>query len=510
MKPYYKQLRRISQVLFLLLFLVLFRLTDYGGQDVIPYAVNIFFRMDPLAAAAVTIASKAWLWIMWPSLIIIALTLVLGRVFCGWICPLGTLIDIITRIIPKKGSRLRLPWAKYVLLIIVLVSSAFGVQFLGYLDPFSLLVRSMVFSIDPLFKYLVSALFDTVYTVAPLWLSDITENIYSFLKAFILPYQQSFFYLSLFSFLIFVAIFCLDIFGRRFWCRNLCPLGAMLGLVSKVTLLKRIPVKQCRHCDKCAADCRMDVFDSARRFRMEECNICMDCLEYCPDDLAAFTFASPLKKVKPLDITRRKVIAAGLTGVALPVLTKTHAVSKEAGGKVIRPPGALEEIQFSALCVRCGECMKVCINNALQPLFMEKGLEGMFTPTLVPRIGYCEFNCTLCSQVCPTGAIKKLSQKQKHVFVMGRAFFDKNRCLVYADKKECIVCEEHCPTHDKAIKFNRSVVIDNAGRKRQLYEPYVVEDLCVGCGICEYICPVQGDAAIKVVGKTKREIKGLY
>ncbi len=510
MKPFLKQVRRFSQVLFLLTFLVLFRLTDYSGQDTIPYAVNIFFRMDPLVAAAVTLATKTWIYLMWPALVVVGLTLVFGRVFCGWLCPLGTLIDGITGWIPKSGRGWVMPWVKYALLFILLISAAFGVQLLGYLDPFSLLVRGMVFAVDPALRFLASSLFDTIYATAPLWLSDITEWVYAVLKSVVLPYQQGFFYLSLLSFSILIFIFCLEWFGKRTWCRNLCPLGALLGLISKVAWMKRLPVKGCAHCGKCSTDCRMDLFDAKNRFKPEECTLCMDCLEYCPDNLATFTFSRPFKYRISMDLTRRQVLAAGFAGMALPVLMKTDAVSKESDGKIIRPPGALPELDFSAVCVRCGECMKVCINNALQPLFLERGLEKMFTPALVPRIGYCEYNCTLCSQVCPTGAIERLDRKQKHVFVMGSAFFDKNRCFVYADKKECIVCEEHCPTHDKAIKFNKSLVLDNTGQKRQLYEPYVVEALCVGCGICEYVCPVQGEAAIRVVGKTQRKIKGGY
>ncbi len=192
-----------------------------------------------------------------------------------------------------------------------------------------------------------------------------------------------------------------------------------------------------------------------------------------------------------IDINKRQLIAAGLTGFALPVLCRTNALSKIGDDSLIRPPGALAEADFLASCVRCGECMKVCINNSLQPLALEKGIEGMFTPNLVPRLGYCEFNCTLCSQVCPTGALEKLELAQKHSFVIGKAYFDMNRCMVFEQKKSCIVCEEHCPTHDKAIKFRK---VEN------LKVPYVIEDLCIGCGICEYMCPVQGSAAIKVVG----------
>jgi formate hydrogenlyase subunit 6/NADH:ubiquinone oxidoreductase subunit I len=154
--------------------------------------------------------------------------------------------------------------------------------------------------------------------------------------------------------------------------------------------------------------------------------------------------------------------------------------------------------------------MKVCINNALQPLFLERGLDNMFTPVLVPRLGYCEFNCTLCTQVCPTDALKTLNLEQKHAYVLGRAWFDKNRCLVYARAVSCIVCEEHCPTHDKAIKFHDAPIMDPQGKAVILKQPYVEEALCIGCGICEYVCPVQGTSAIRVTGNDPTRPPNLF
>ena len=499
-KPYFKQIRRLFQLIFLVIFLFLFRQTDYSGSDTIPYAVNILFRLDPLVLATITFAKKTFVTLLWPSLIIIGLTFLFGRLFCSWICPLGTLIDISGHFIKPEKSSIHLPYLKYIILIIMLISSAFGVQILGFADPFSLLVRGMVFSIDPVIHYLVSLFFDSIYTMGPSLLSDYTEPVFEALKIFFLPFKQSFFYLSFLSFFLLVFIFIMEFFGKRFWCRNLCPLGGLLAFISKISVFKRIPVKPCRNCGLCESMCRMNAFDKDHRFMFEECNLCMDCLEFCPDQITSFKFSISGNNTS-MDINRRQLMAAGLTGLALPVLCRTNAISKMVDDDLIRPPGAMDETEFLASCVRCGECMKVCINNALQPLFLEKGFEGMFTPKLVPRLGYCEFNCTLCSQVCPTGALENLNVNQKHAFVIGKAYFDKNKCMVYVEKRSCIVCEEHCPTHDKAIKFNEIKTRDFLGNSVVLKQPYVVEDLCIGCGICEYICPIQGEAAIKVVAK---------
>lgn len=164
---------------------------------------------------------------------------------------------------------------------------------------------------------------------------------------------------------------------------------------------------------------------------------------------------------------------------------------------LIRPPGARDESSFLSRCVKCGECMKVCITNGLQPTFLQAGLEGMWSPVLVPRIGYCEYNCTLCGQVCPTGAIEKLDVEVKRKRKIGLAFIDQNRCLPYAFATECIVCEEHCPTSPKAILFRQEKVQTHTGEV-ELKLPVVDPKVCTGCGICEYKCPVGEEAAIRV------------
>jgi ferredoxin len=157
-----------------------------------------------------------------------------------------------------------------------------------------------------------------------------------------------------------------------------------------------------------------------------------------------------------------------------------------------------DEREFLEKCVRCGECMKVCLKNALYPATLQAGLEGVFTPMIIPRLGYCEYNCTLCGQVCPTGAIPNLTPRQKKREVIGKAVLDKNRCLPFARKINCIVCEEHCPIPQKAIRFEEVMETDLAGNRILLKKPYVVDELCNGCGICEYICPVEGKSAIEI------------
>ncbi|MEA3469032.1 MAG: 4Fe-4S binding protein, partial [Thermodesulfobacteriota bacterium] len=491
--------RKLSQILFALLFLLLFRLTDYSGLDEIPYAVNIFFRWDPLVASSVLLATKSFIAILLPSLFIIALTVVFGRVFCGWICPMGTLLDVAGKVIqsqPHRGISLR-P-VKYILLTIILTSSLFGLQLVGFFDPFSILVRGMTLGVDPAFNLLASGFFDPIYRYAPEWISNISEPVYTALKDSLLPYQQSFFQLSTLSACILIAVVALEKLSKRFWCRNLCPLGALLAIFSRFSIFRRFPGQSCKDCQHCAPTCRMNAFDlKSRQIRHEECNLCMDCVDDCVKQPSRFRFTRPDNQIQ-IDMNRRAFLGAGLAGISMPLLSRVNVGDRMVRPTLLRPPGATSETEFFSSCVRCGECMKVCIQNALQPCFMESGYEGMFTPRLIPRLGYCEFNCTLCGQVCPTGAIRKLSQPEKNAFVIGKAVFDKARCLPFAEHSPCIVCEEHCPTHDKAIKFKKVTKINDKGESVELRQPYVIPELCIGCGICENKCPLPGYSAIRV------------
>ena len=163
------------------------------------------------------------------------------------------------------------------------------------------------------------------------------------------------------------------------------------------------------------------------------------------------------------------------------------------GHPVIRPPGSIPEEKFVNACVRCGNCMKVCITNGLQPVMMDSGIAGVWTPHLVPEIGYCEYECTLCGEVCPTQAIRQLTVAQKEKARLGVAVIDHKTCIAWDGNDECIVCEEHCPVSDKAIKVREEIV-----NGKKIFRPTVDVDLCIGCGICQNKCPVRPVRAIRV------------
>lgn len=488
--------RRLVQAIFLILFLFLFIQTESKGADELGYPVRVFLEFDPLLFLAVLFSGRAFVPAFLLSLATVALTALLGRFFCGWVCPLGTLNNIVSSL-KKKGGKTR-GWfsLKYYLLAFIFASSIFTLQPAGYLDPISLLVRSLSLGIYPAINFIQSPLAAVSGSGIPV-LSQVSEYIYTFLKNTILSFQQPYFYQSFLISLIFISILALNLIETRFWCRYLCPLGALLGLLSRFSLVGRSLSEGCPDCGKCHDFCQGGTL---QRGKNAECLQCFNCDDLCP--VGADVAVSGLGKgtVRLPDLERRRLFAAVAAGMAAVPLLRIGAQSRadHVEPTLIRPPGSLEEDEFISRCIRCGECMKVCITNGLQPALLEGGIEGLWTPVLVPRAGYCEYNCTLCGQVCPTGAIARLTPEEKRPVKIGLASVDRSRCLPYANAIPCIVCEEVCPIPKKAIWFEKARVRDRSGKLVEVKQPHVDLELCNGCGICETKCPVLGRPAITV------------
>jgi len=217
-------------------------------------------------------------------------------------------------------------------------------------------------------------------------------------------------------------------------------------------------------------------------------------------------FFVPLRPQR-LDLGRRSLLVAGAAGVGSVLLIHTSVLGEghTYNPALIRPPGSTPEEEFLGKCIRCGECMKVCPTNAIQPAVTEGGIAGLWTPVLKMKLGYCDYECNLCSQVCPTHAIDCAALEVKQRIRIGTAFFDRNRCLPYAFARTCIVCEEHCPTPKKAIWFQEVQLMAPDGTLTSVKQPRVNPELCIGCGICENKCPITDQRGVYVssVGETR-------
>lgn len=494
-------IRRLSQLVFFGIFIFLFLRTDYTGSDTLEYAVNILFRLDPFLAAVTMLAGRTVISLMLPAAIVLVLALVLGRSFCGWVCPMGSLLDSCNKLVgtDRKGRVTLYPRLGRWLLCTLLLLAFCGFHIGGYLDPFSILVRGFSQVIYPAFHGMTEVIFTFTYSSLPEWANAVTEPLYGWLKAMVLPADRKYYELVWLSCVILLAVLGLEMVQKRFFCRNICPLGAMIGLVSGKGLLKAVGGdKSCGKCRVCSSLCRMGAIDDNRVIDMSSCNLCMECRQKCPRRIIGFGYAGLSRSVSSSGLSRRQFLGVAATGILLPAVKQVHGLESRNIPLLIRPPGSLAEVEFAGRCVRCSECIQVCIGNALQPALLEGGLDALFSPKLVARSGYCEFNCTLCGQVCPTGAISNLTLDEKHTFKIGHAWFDSNLCLPYAKGISCMVCEEHCPTPVKAIQFREVEIVTADGDHRLVKQPYIVDEYCIGCGICEFKCPLPGKSAIRV------------
>lgn len=511
-----RKIRIAAQGLFLLIFLWLFLQTESKGADDLGYPVKIFLDADPLILITTILSNHTWYNTFLPAIGLIFATIILGRVFCGWVCPLGTLNNMVGTLQKRRPFKapLNIHWLKYCLLMFLVTASLFSLQIAGIFDPISLSIRSLSLSVYPVISYAVRAVFDTIYDLNIPVLVNISEFIYTLFKKSWLPFQQPFFLQSVFVGSLFFIILALNLLEKRFWCKYICPLGALLGVLSRYAFLQREVSEGCNSCGACTSDCQGGAApDRKENWWKAECLACMNCDDLCPQNAVRFGFFNK-PQTATLDVGKRRVAGMILAGLAAVPLLRITGINKQAGSaepKLIRPPGALEEKQFLACCVKCGECMKVCITNGLQPTFMEAGPEGIWSPVLIPRIGYCEYRCTLCGQVCPTGAIRRLELPAKEKVKIGLAMIDKGRCLPYAHATPCIVCQEVCPTPTKAIWLEKVKVITRNGNKLNLNQPHVDLELCIGCGLCEAKCPILGQPAIYVtsIGETRSGDKQL-
>ena len=487
------RLRRISQCAFLALFLAL---VLWGTGP------SLFLRADPLAAALNALATHAlYRGLAW-CLVILLPTVFLGRFFCGWICPLGTLHHFFgnLRSQSKRGRHLiesnrYQSWQKlkYYVLIAGLAAAALGSGILGWLDPISLAIRSFSLAVFPGLNYA----FEHVAGIG-------------------LVLKQPHFRQALPMAAVFIAVLALNLRVTRFWCRALCPLGALLGAAARWSPLRLDKnAAHCGECNRCLLHCQGgdDPIPGAR-WRKAECHLCLNCVAACPEGGLAFRFNAVRRERDAADgpeLSRRRALTGLAAGAALVPLARIGAAPIERRDRLVRPPGALDEPAFLARCIRCGECMKVCPSNAVHPASLEGGAEGLWTPLVVPRIGYCQPSCVLCGQACPTGALWEFTAREKgwrgeagasatKPIRIGTAFYDRGRCLPWAMATECIVCQEWCPTSPKAITLREA---DVGGR--MLRQPYVNPELCVGCGACEFACPVADRAAVYVtsVGESR-------
>ena len=509
----WRRARQIIQIISTAFFFLLAFLTYRGLESLIP--LDLYFRIDPLVAFGAMIASRAIIVAMLLALAAVGFGFVFGRAWCGWLCPLGALLDWIS---PRTWhvAEAHKNWkiVKYVLLLAVFFAAGLGNLSLMVLDPITLLNRTFSSAAMPTLNVIVVSGETALYPIVPP-LQPLFDWIEQNWRGTILPAQQTFYQLGWMLALVFVGVVALNWVAPRFWCRYLCPLGAVYAWQAKISFLRPRAVKDCSHCAACMRVCPTSAIAVTKDgFTVDpaECVVCMDCVTECPESVIAINFQIADRRPQTADnakasgqpsavsgrvLSRRHFIGSALASIGAIALFRSAPAAARDDPWLIRPPGARDN-SFLARCIRCAECVKVCPTGVLQPSLFESGLEGFWTPILTTRLGYCDYSCNACGQVCPTGAIPLLALDEKRQRVIGTAYIDQNRCIPWASYRPCVVCEEMCPVPDKAIKLEPVDLISPDGKKVHVQRPRVVPDMCIGCGICEYKCPLTASAAIRV------------
>ncbi len=374
------RLRRISQVFFLLLFLWLLLFTSIslfpgGGTEIhLSAPVRLYFEWDPLVALVNALAGHAlYRGLIW-SLVILLPTLFLGRFFCGWICPMGTLQHFVGNM-PSESKRgkqrieanryKRWQTIKYVVLIAGLVAACFGSAAIGWLDPFSLLVRSFGLSILPAINAAARAALTPLEHSHVAAIKATGTTLHSILHYTVLDLRQPHYAQGLVLGILFIAILAFSMRVTRLWCRAICPLGALLGAVSRWSVLGlHKDESSCDNCNRCLIHCQGgDDPIGGVLWRKSECLMCMNCVGACPHDGIVFKFFRKEKEVASPDLGRRRTITGLAAGAAIvPLMRANTGLGKSRNERLLRPPGSLDESDFLSRCIRCGECMKVCPN----------------------------------------------------------------------------------------------------------------------------------------------------
>lgn len=446
-------------------------------------------------------------------IIILVLTFLFGRVYCSCVCPMGTLQDLIIKISNRKKLKKSFEFSnpknywRYSFLTIAIVFLVSGSMFgINLLDPFSSYGKIITNIFRQLFMFLnnlISSLLEQFdnYSILPIELKEMALMAFTF------------------AVLIFGIVLWLSVKHGRLYCNSVCPVGTFLGLISKYSLFKiSVDENNCISCGECELVCKANCIDSENKFvDFSRCINCYNCFDSCPTNGLVYKHEMlnvkgetrkgkkqinqfHNKDEKEVDNNRRNFVRQTvLYSFGLSILAKAqekievYVKNKTPINRLnpISPPGSKGIEHFTDSCTACHLCVSVCPTQVLQPSFLEYGFLGMMQPRMDNKASFCNYDCIICTEVCPSGAILPLGLEEKKIIQIGKAKFVKENCVVETQKTNCGACAEHCPTKAvHMVPYNKIKI------------PEVDEEICIGCGACEFACPTIPYKAIYVEGNS--------
>ena len=489
---YLKRARVFISLLFFILTLIIFlNLSEWftsKSAGVITYLQFVPSIIKFLSVAGISAVG---------FIFIIFFTLIWGRVYCSTICPLGTYQDIVSylaRKIKKKKKHLLLkPYAilRYSILLLAIIFVLSGSIFLiNFLDPFSIFGKIISNTVRPLFLIIYNSTAGILESL----------NLYLLFPVEIKNVPWTAVAISL-SFLIIVTL--LSFQRGRLFCNSICPVGTLLGIFSKFSIFQiTIDESNCKSCNLCERECKAGCIDKENKFiDFSRCVSCYNCFNACHSEGIVYT--NSLKKNLNYQIEfsdNRRVFMktllfslasfSGFTFAQDKIIPKKQSTVPVTRNYPISPPGSESIERFTSSCTACHLCISACPTQVLQPSFLEYGNLGILQPRMDYQTSYCNYECVVCSEVCPTGAIRIILPAPKKLSQIGKAVFVKDNCIVYTEETACGACSEHCPT--KAV--------DMLEPHKSLKAPKLNDKICIGCGACEFACPTKPYKAIYVEG----------
>ena len=431
---------------------------------------------------------------LWGIVIFIfALTLLFGRIYCSVICPAGVLQDFFSRLTAGKKKRRQKrvlkyakpkSWLRYSILILTIGSFVLGSGALVVLlDPYSNMGRVLANLVRPTLIPLNAFVVNKAFAMGNYSILPVTASGISVVAIVV-------------SALFLITIAVMSLLRGRLYCNTICPVGTFLGLISRFSLFRIvIDDSACTHCGVCARSCKSQCIDSkTSEIDNSRCVTCFNCLTSCTQNAVSYQFVGigkhlsdvekPAEKV--VNTRRRQFLTLSTTAIVTAPFVMAQTKKAPTEKLPIMPPGAGKRDHFNMTCTSCHACVTQCPSNVLKPSVFDYGLMGLMQPKMYYDKGFCQPNCTICMDVCPSGALTALPLKEKQMTQVGMAHFTLEECVVYKNHTDCGSCSEHCPTQ----------AVSMVDYKDGLRIPHVTPEICIGCGGCEYACPARPKAIV--------------